>query len=416
MAGRGHDVRWAVPSNGLEEVARAGIEAVATGPPLAISPKLARERYPELETLAPSEAPGLIFPKLFGAILAPEMLAGLELIARDWLPDLVMSDAAEFAGHVLAAELGIPSVTKGFGPLIPEAKIAATATEVADLFRSRHLDPRPYGGAYDTLYIDDYPPVLQAQDHRHVPHRQLLRPWRDDGAHHWSGSSWIPEERSEAPLIYVTMGTVFNEIGPLRIVVDGLAALPVRVLVTVGPDNDPTALGPQPRHVRVERYVPHGAVFEHCDLVVCHGGSGTTLGALTSGLPMLVLPQGADQFLNASAITSAGAGLAVLPDLLCADAVVEAIVRLLSDESFREGAQRVRDSILEMPTLDEVAEVLEGLMCPPADRCPGASSRWSARPDHTPGIGGVATTVPAWLRPAPLPPGVRSWATASRRP
>jgi UDP:flavonoid glycosyltransferase YjiC (YdhE family) len=362
MAGRGHDVRWALPSNGVEAVERGGIQAVATGPPLSISPKLARERYPELEALPPREVPDVMFPKLFGAILAPEMLPGLEAIAHDWRPDLVVADAADFAGHVLAAELGIPSVTKGFGPLLPKAKMAATAAEVADLWRSRDLEPRPYGGAYDNLYVDDYPPLLQAQSQEHVPSRQLLRPLRDDGTPHSWDSLSIPVKPRCAPLIYLTMGTVFNELAPLQLVLDSLAALPVRVLVTVGPNNDPAALGPLPCHVRVERYVPQRLVFERCDIVVCHGGSGTTLGALAFGLPLLLLPQGADQFLNATAITSAGAGLAILPDLLSCETIGQAVGTLLGDGSYRERAHRVRDAILEMPTVDEVAEVLEGLM------------------------------------------------------
>ncbi len=48
------------------------------------------------------------------------MLAALLPVALDWSPDLVVADAAEFAGHIVAAELGIPSVTKDFGPLLPE--------------------------------------------------------------------------------------------------------------------------------------------------------------------------------------------------------------------------------------------------------------------------------------------------------
>lgn len=60
--------------------------------------------------------------------------------------------------------------------------------------------------------------------------------------------------------------------------IDGLAAQDVAVLLTVGVNGDIDALGPPPPYTRVERFVPQGAVLDHCAAVVSHGGSGTTLG------------------------------------------------------------------------------------------------------------------------------------------
>jgi UDP:flavonoid glycosyltransferase YjiC (YdhE family) len=362
LAGRDHEVLWALPSNGLDEVNRRGIAAVAVAAPLPIGPALAMERYPELTSLAAEARLDMVFAKLFGAILAPEMLKGLDPVFNEWRPDLVIADAAEFAGHILAAEFGVPSITKGFGPLLPESKSVAAAVEVAELWRSRGLDPRAYGGAYDTLYVDDYPPMLQPQNHHHVPYRQLVRPRRDEGDLGPNASAPLPVARTKAPLVYVTMGTLFNDLPPLQIVLGGLEVLNVRVIVTVGPDVDPSVLGPQPAHVRVERYVPQSALFEHCDLVICHGGSGTTIGALAFGLPVLCLPQGADQFLNAAAITAIGAGLAVSPGQLSTKAVADAASQLLGQRSFREEAERVRTAIFEMPAVEELVLVLEALM------------------------------------------------------
>ena len=116
------------------------------------------------------------------------------------------------------------------------------------------------------------------------------------------------------------MGTVFNSPEPLRVVLAALADLDVRGLVTVGPKADPSMVGSQPAHVRVERYVPQHRVLEHCEMVVSHAGSGTVLATLTLGLPQLCLPQGADQFLNAAAVASAGAGISLMPGEAAADA------------------------------------------------------------------------------------------------
>ena len=73
--------------------------------------------------------------------------------------------------------------------------------------------------------------------------------------------------------------------------------------------------------MRVRRFVPQAELLPHCTAVVTHGGSGSMLGALAHGLPLLVVPQGADQFSNADRVVAAGAGLALQPDELSPSAV-----------------------------------------------------------------------------------------------
>jgi MGT family glycosyltransferase len=102
---------------------------------------------------------------------------------------------------------------------------------------------------------------------------------------------------SDRQTVYVTLGTIFNqESGDLfEQVVEGIRDLPVNVVATVGRALDPEVLGPQPPNVYVERYIPQAQLLPHCRLVVSHGGSGSVIGALAHGLPMVVIPIGADQ-------------------------------------------------------------------------------------------------------------------------
>ena len=126
----------------------------------------------------------------------------------------------------------------------------------------------------------------------------------------------------------------------MRIALDALAALDVRVLATVGSSIDPLSLGPQPPHVRIERFVAQSALLPRCALVVSHAGSGTALASAALGLPQLLLPQGADQFLNAEALADAGAALSLLPGAATAEAIADAATRLLT-EAERSEERRV---------------------------------------------------------------------------
>ena len=75
----------------------------------------------------------------------------------------------------------------------------------------------------------------------------------------------------------------------------------------MGREVDPTELE-APSHIRIEQWVPQADVLARAAAVVCHGGAGSTLGALAAGLPLVVVPLFADQPLNASRVAAAGRG------------------------------------------------------------------------------------------------------------
>jgi UDP:flavonoid glycosyltransferase YjiC (YdhE family) len=143
-----------------------------------------------------------------------------------------------------------------------------------------------------------------------------------------------------------------------RAVIEGCARWPVNLVVTTGPGFDPDVLGPLPRAVLTAPFLPQAAVLPHCRAVVSHAGAGTMLGALCHGLPQLCLPQGTDQPFNTAALLPTGAALALQPNEITADAVAEALGRLLEEPSFGRAANRLRAEIDQMPTavvvLDEI--------------------------------------------------------------
>ena len=303
-----------------------------------------------------------MFGKLFGEITAPAALADLLPIVRSWQPELVVNDAAELAGPIAAAAIGVPHVTHAFGALLPEVRVRRGGEEVAPLWRREGLEPRPYGGLYDHLYIDIYPPSLQAPGgDDHIGARQLLRPVAFAGGADQGESADITD-RTGRPLVYLTFGTVFNDSDALGVALAGIRDAGVGLVVTVGPNGDPEMFGPQPPHVVVERYIPQTLLLPVCDVVASHAGSGTALAALALGIPQLCLPQAADQFLNAAAIARAGAGLAIAPEDVEAAAVGDAIRLLLDDGEFRVQVQRLADEVAAMPSPDAVVTVLESLV------------------------------------------------------
>ncbi len=352
---------WVTSPDTCNWVEDAGIIARPAG--LAQGERMAQfwRDNPEARALPPDRIPDVMYPRMFGAIAAPAMLAELLPLAREWSPDLVVHDAAELAAPLVAAAIGIPSVVKSFGAVVPSHRLEAAGELVAPWWHSLGLEPGPFAGCYRTLYLDVYPPGLRREP-THVGRRQLLRPVSLDIAAVAPVVPPLPGIDRVWPLVYLTMGTVFNSVAALSAAVRALSQLEIGLLVTVGPDGDPAALGPQPANVLIERYVPQTSILPRCAVVGSHGGSGTVLGALGLGIPQLCLPQGADQFGNAEAIAGCGAGLMLHPGDALEEAIAGAVARLLTETSFRTVAGQFRETIAAMPGPDDVAEVLETLV------------------------------------------------------
>ncbi len=285
------------------------------------------------------------------------MLADLMPVARSWAPDLVVSEQAEFAGPLIAAALGIPNVCHSFGSALPPSRVLAAGEFAAPLWIELGLTPRPYGACFDHLYVNIYPPSLQPGSTAHLPATQDLGP---AGVVVGGGDelpAWIGQDPT-TPLVYVTLGTVMSNDAVLSTIVEAVRDLPVQVVVTVGPHGEPTALGDQPEHVHVARYIPQDQLLPYCSVVVSHCGSGTFLASLAHGLPQLCVPQAADQFINTASCVRAGAGVALSPGDVTVGAVRTAMVRLLDEPSHRDAAARIAAEIASMPSADDVAERL----------------------------------------------------------
>ena len=238
-------------------------------------------------------------------------------------PDLVVHGWGVPEVGVAARRAGIPALWHGFGRMIPDG----IGFE------------RPTGG----VHLDICPPSLQDAGFLATAERIALRP-----------VPFAEPGDFRRPLIYLTLGTAFGTPEVLNTAIEGLATLGTPVVVATGG----VTLGPLPAHVMAQAWVPQAAALAQADLVVHHGGSGTTLGALAAGVPQLVLPQGADQFANAEALVAAGAALRLLPGELSADAVAEQARKAFS---CRDAALALAGEIAAMPSPDEVARELPTL-------------------------------------------------------
>jgi UDP:flavonoid glycosyltransferase YjiC (YdhE family) len=281
------------------------------------------------------------------------MVDDLLALTDRWQPELMVHGTSEFAAAIVAERSGVPHITQGFGSPVPAERLRAAAEFIAPLWRAHGLDVPPYGGVFDHMYLDIYPPSLQFSDDTHLRNTRPMRPVVYAPAF-TDSAAWRPDVVH--PRIYVTFGTVFNapQTG-FRNAVRAAAELGAEVLVTVGHNGDVHAFDPLPRGVTVLPFVPQTEVLDWCDVVVSHAGSGTFLGAITAGIPQLCLPQAADQFRNADACERTGVGISITPAHASFDAIHDALRQLLSGRKFHDATAVIATEIAAMPHPDEVA-------------------------------------------------------------
>jgi UDP:flavonoid glycosyltransferase YjiC (YdhE family) len=294
------------------------------------------------------------FRQGFAARIAREKAAALLPVCAAWRPDALVCEETDFGGPVVAERLGLPHATV----LVIAARSFATpdlVAETLDELRAEHgLPPDPELAAIARhLVLVPFPPSYRDPVSPLPITAHAFRPAR------------APDPRpDEPPLVYFSLGTEFNiECGDLFArVLAGLRDLPVSVLATVGAELDPAELGPQPARVRVERYVPQAAVLPHASVVVSHGGSGSVLGALAHGLPLVLLPMGADQPYNAARCEALGVARSL--DVIAATPadVRDAVAEVLGDPSYRMAAERLRDEFAALPGPEHAVALIEQLV------------------------------------------------------
>jgi UDP:flavonoid glycosyltransferase YjiC (YdhE family) len=359
----GHDVAFATGDPCVDRAREAGFEAFRAGRGEDFRAEWA-PRFPGFERLVGDEQRRFFLTEIFANLELAPRAEELEGVIDTWAPQIVVHEVAELAAPLVSSARGIPYVDVSYGSLIPHVLLRAAGEAAAQHWRARGLEPDALAGLFRHLYVDTCPPSLQNPEIAEIADRvavQALRPAASELATE-DPPAWL-DRLGDVPIVYLTMGTIWNRDADLfRLVIEALRDEVLALVVTVGRQNDPAALGPQPDNVVVHRYVPQALLLGRCAAVITHGGSGTTLGALAYGLPLLVIPQGADQYSNADRVVAAGAGRRLRRQEVTIPAIRQSVRWLLDDPDYRRAAVRIQAEIGTMPRPEQAIKRIEALL------------------------------------------------------
>jgi MGT family glycosyltransferase len=356
LAARGHEVVAWAPEAVRDVVAQGGVELRPAGEIIETEP---------LHDVA------------FGAALAayrtPPLVEPLiEQLHAEHL-DLVVYDCMLPAARVAAEWLGLPRVCSV--PQFPPGLRARDAEappaqpppmELVEVL----LESRDEVGTRWGVDLGLFREVLQNPGDLNVVYTtaEIVGTEPPDDTWRWVGPLLEPLPPADrgaddaTPLVFVTLGTTFSNAPEVfGVVLEGLADAGVRVLAGTGGRLDPAALEPTPPNARVERWPDAREALRDARVAVVHGGIGIVHETLAAGVPMVCVPQGADQWGWARRVAELGVGVE-LDSSPAPGEVRDAVLHLLEAAPPRRRAAALAGHLASYPGESIAAGAIEALL------------------------------------------------------
>ncbi|MEV7023799.1 macrolide family glycosyltransferase [Kitasatospora sp. NPDC093558] len=272
---------------------------------------------------------------------------------EDDRPDVVLCDIAGFAGRAFGERLGVPVVQlspsmvawEGFEEDLAEALAAVREGAGGPEHYRRFADWLAEAGAVErdvdafkgrpTRAVALIPRAMQPNADRVDEQRvSFVGPCFGDRAHQ---GEWHRPEGAEKVLL-VSLGSAFTHRPAFyRACIEAFGDLPGwHTVLQVGAHTDLAELGEVPGTVEVHRWVPQLTVLSQADAFVTHAGMGGSSEGLFHGVPMIAVPQAADQFGNADALVGLGVARRIDTGEATPEALRGALLELVGDPAVAE--------------------------------------------------------------------------------
>ena len=348
----GHQVLFAAPAGSAADVRRLGY-------PVAVSsdgeaPREAAEFWGQLPRQ--DDPNTYVIAGLFGGLRVKNSLARVRALVHDFGPDLVISECMEFAAPLVAERLDIPQISVLIaGTEMPGFQVAPLLEQLNRWRVGLGLGPAAAAPWHTEACATWLPPLIQPAVSR--PGRAGFRYRYEYAEPAAAGPSDAAEWGGRRATVYATLGSAAPgqaaAVGVYRGMLEGLGAADAEVLFSIG-SLDPGVLGPVPANVTVTAYARQREAMTR-DVVVHHGGSGTTVATLFSARPAVVVPIFADQPYNAATLVRSGLGVRVGPPAV-ADELPGAIATVVQDNGFRARVEQIAAEMAAVPAAEDVLD------------------------------------------------------------
>lgn len=296
-----------------------------------------------------THASPLAASRIFASVIKPLMVAGMGVlydVANRVRPDVIIYHPKIVAAPLVAATVGAVAIQTEFAPItVPTSEFASAgfgtyslgflnrATYALVNFGSRQIFAKELDALRKKWGVTQAPTSTIVA----VSPSLVSRP-DDYPANAWISGQWIHSNQKpspddniatfcEQPTIVVTFGSMVPPRGTIAAIIAGARSLGLRTLLIGGWSGLELSVISDADVMAVDE-IAHDAVFPLCELVVHHGGAGTTHAAARAGVPQWIIPVLADQPWWKAATLIRGIGIgAKAPKAISADAAAAVIAK-----------------------------------------------------------------------------------------
>lgn len=168
------------------------------------------------------------------------------------------------------------------------------------------------------------------------------------------------EKLTGEPLIYAALGTLQNRKPEIfQCIAEACVGLEAQLVISLGiPDSKDYDIE-LPGSPIVVPFAPQQQLIDKAALVVTHAGMNTTLGALSSGVPMVAIPITSEQPGIAMRTAWSGAGEAIALKKLTVSKLRESIKQVLTEDSYKQNALKLQTAIRNAGGVKRAADIIE---------------------------------------------------------
>ena len=285
-------------------------------------------------------------------LLVDTTLALDDMVCRDMQriqPDCIVADSMAVWGKAAAMKLGIPFVssTTTFAFNKHSAKIMKQSPkELLCMMLSMPRINKDIKRLRDKGYpVKSVLDIIQNDDNTHtvVYTSPQFQPCAETFSDKYAfvGPSIRQAEneiqKTKDKLIYISMGTVNNDMLPLyKSCVEAFADGEYQVIMSIGQNTDKSTLGTPPYNISAYSAVDQIAVLQKADVFVSHCGMNSASESLFFGVPLVMNPQTSEQGGVAQRVSQLGAG--IMLQGMDAKAIRTAVDEVLWNGSYKENA------------------------------------------------------------------------------
>lgn len=344
LVARGHQVWYYSYNNMREKIESAGAVFVFC------------DDYNMEQKLTPQDAVRVGKDLAFSTqILVDTTLAFDDRVCADMeqlQPDCIVADSMAVWGKAVALKLGIPFVssTTTFAFNQHSAKIMKQSMGelvkmICSMPRIRKHIKRLQKKGYPVKSVLD---IIQNDDNTHtiVYTSPEFQPCSDTFSDKYAfvGPSVRPAvdviEKTRDKLIYISMGTVNNDMLPLyQRCIAAFSDTDYQVIMSVGNLVSIGDFGKLPENISVFSHIDQIAVLQQADVFISHCGMNSVSESLYFGVPLIMLPQTSEQGGVAERVHQLGAGLKL--DKTDKASFLGAVNQVFADSTYRQKAAAI---------------------------------------------------------------------------